>query len=107
MKTRAEFSRVKNTGQAKAGRWVILSTLADPSIDSLHTGFITTKRCGKAHDRNRVKRLLREVFRRSRALMPVGVDIVAVARSEQTCPTLDETRAELLGAVVKRKAPTQ
>ena len=56
-------------------------------------GITVSRKVGKAHDRNRVKRLLREVFRRSRALMPVGVDIVAVARSEQTCPTLDETRA--------------
>lgn len=70
-------------------------------------GITVSRKVGKAHDRNRVKRLLREVFRRARALLPVGIDIVAVARSEQTCPTLDETRAELLGAVVKRKAPSQ
>jgi ribonuclease P protein component len=56
---RADFSRVKNTGQAKAGRFVILSTLADPALASLRTGFITTKRCGKAHDRNLLRRRLR------------------------------------------------
>ena len=31
MTSRADFARVKTTGQAKAGRWVILSTLAEPS----------------------------------------------------------------------------
>lgn len=59
MKRRADFARVKTTGQAKAGRFVILSTLADPALDSLRTGFITTKRCGKAHDRNLLRRRFR------------------------------------------------
>jgi len=59
MRNRADFLRVKTTGQAKAGRFVILSTLADPALESLRTGFITTKRCGKAHDRNRLRRRLR------------------------------------------------
>ena len=59
MSARADFARVKTTGQAKAGRFVVLSTLADPSLDSLRTGFITTKRCGKAHDRNLLRRRFR------------------------------------------------
>ena len=59
MKHRADFARVKNTGQAKAGRFVILSTLADPALNSLSPGFITTKRSGMAHDRNLLRRRFR------------------------------------------------
>jgi ribonuclease P protein component len=59
MTSRADFARVKTTGQAKAGRFVILSTLEDPSLDTLRTGFITTKRCGKAHDRVLLRRRFR------------------------------------------------
>ena len=59
MNARADFARVKTTGHAKAGRFVILSTLADPQLDSLRTGFITTKRCGKATDRNLLRRRFR------------------------------------------------
>jgi ribonuclease P protein component len=59
MTRRAEFQRVKSTGRSKAGRFLILSTLEDPSLDSLRTGFITTKRCGKAHDRNLLRRRFR------------------------------------------------
>lgn len=56
---RAIFARVKTTGQAKAGRFVILSTLADPSLESIQTGFITTRRCGKANQRVLLRRRFR------------------------------------------------
>ncbi|HVJ45816.1 MAG TPA: ribonuclease P protein component [Luteolibacter sp.] len=60
MTTRADFARVKSTGHAKAGRFVILSTLPDPELDSIRTGFITTKRAAKkAHDRVLLRRRFR------------------------------------------------
>jgi len=43
-------------------------------------GLVVTKRVGKAHVRNRVKRLLREVFRRNKARLTVPTDFVFVAR---------------------------
>lgn len=63
MRDRAEFARVRKTGRAKARRFVILSTLEDPSLESVKTGFITTRRCGKAHERNRLRRVFRELVR--------------------------------------------
>jgi ribonuclease P protein component len=59
MNRRADFARVRAEGTAKPGKFIILSTLADSSLDGIKTGFITTKRCGKAHDRNRLRRRLR------------------------------------------------
>lgn len=44
-------------------------------------GVTVGKRVGNAVHRNRVKRLVREVFRRNRALFPEGCDVVLVARS--------------------------
>jgi ribonuclease P protein component len=61
MTHRADFARVKNTGHAKAGRFVILSTLPDPSLQTIRTGFITTKRSGKAHDRSLLRRRFRSL----------------------------------------------
>jgi ribonuclease P protein component len=61
MTQRADFARVKKTGQAKAGRFLILSTLEDPALTTLRTGFITTKRSGKAHDRSLLRRRFRSL----------------------------------------------
>jgi ribonuclease P protein component len=39
-------------------------------------GITTTRKIGNAVERNRARRLVREVFRRNRWLVPSGVDIV-------------------------------
>jgi ribonuclease P protein component len=41
---------------------------------------IGRKKVRKAHDRNRIKRVLREAFRLTKGLIPVGVDLVIVPR---------------------------
>lgn len=44
-------------------------------------GLVVTKKLGSAVQRNRIKRVLREVFRRNRVLFPLGVDLVVVAKN--------------------------
>lgn len=59
---RSDFERVKKTGQSKAGRFLIVSTLPDPKLETIRTGFITTKRAAKkAHDRVLLRRRLRSL----------------------------------------------
>ncbi len=55
-----DFLRIRKTGQAKAGRFVIVSTLVDASLSGIRPAFITSKRAAKkAHDRNLIRRRLR------------------------------------------------
>lgn len=97
MKHRADFARVKNTGQAKAGRFVILSTLADPALSSLSPGFITTKRSGMAHDRNLLRRRFRSFVQ---AHAPKFVEIrrflVTIARPGASQASFAELEADWL-----------
>jgi ribonuclease P protein component len=97
MKHRADFARVKTTGQAKAGRFVILSTLADPELDCLRTGFITTKRSGKAHDRNLLRRRFRALVQtHARQFSEKCRFLVTIARPGAAQATFAELEADWL-----------
>lgn len=97
MTARADFARVKKTGQAKAGRFVILSTLEDPSLASLRTGFITTKRCGKAHDRNLLRRRFRALVQAHAPGFPeIRRFLVTIARPGAATATFAELEADWL-----------
>jgi ribonuclease P protein component len=94
MTQRADFARVKKTGQAKPGRFVILSTLADPELETLRTGFITTKRCGKAHDRVLLRRRFRALVQaHAPGFLEMRRFLVTIARpgaAEATFAELEE-----------------
>ena len=97
MNQRADFARVKKTGQAKAGRFVILSTLADPSLVSLRTGFITTRRSGKAHDRNLLRRRFRALVQAHAPDFPdLRRYLVTIARPGAAQATFAELEADWL-----------
>jgi len=59
-------------------------------------GLTTPRKLGPAHDRNRIKRRLREVIRTSRSLLPAGVDVVLNPRRSARDRELGELRTELL-----------
>jgi ribonuclease P protein component len=71
---RADFLRVYEQGKRFEGRFMTVFIL--PSKRGLHrVGVTATKKAiGKAHDRNRAKRLLRESFRLSRSELNAVAD---------------------------------
>lgn len=53
---------------------------APNSLDYTRIGLTVTRKLGGAVARNRIKRRLREVFRRNRAGLATGIDVVVNAR---------------------------
>ena len=70
------------------------------SLGYCRFGLSTPRRVGNAVHRNRIRRLLRESFRRMQHELPVGYDLVAVARPHEPL-TLNEYD-ELLDALIRR-----
>jgi ribonuclease P protein component len=61
-------------------------------------GITVSRKVGKAHDRNRVKRLVREAFRRHREALPRGLDLVLVARNDRRPEDFEQVVDELITA---------
>lgn len=77
--TRAAFDEVFRAGQS-AGSNFFRVLVRPASTASARIGITVPKRVVKfAHDRNRIKRLLREAFRQQRLDLP-AIDLVVLAR---------------------------
>jgi len=75
---RSEYTLVYQQGTVWTGGLVVMKAMRN-GLGSTRYGFSVTKKLGKAVQRNRVKRLLREVV--SLQSVKVGWDIVFIPRS--------------------------
>lgn len=98
LQRKREFERVFSAGQrcsAPALRLIIARN--DAGIPRL--GLAVSRKVGGAVARNRVKRRLREIFRRERGLLPEPLDIVVVPQAGVDRLTFAELREQFLRAV--------
>lgn len=76
----SEFQRVRDKGR----RWVHGCLIANWQSTQDRTfsrlGVITSKKIGKAHVRNRARRLMRESYRQMQHQLKAPIDLILVAR---------------------------
>ena len=77
---RGEFKHVFEQGRKFPSHHLILYVHSN-GLEQSRLGFVVSRKVGNAVARNRVKRRLREIFRKLLAESPLCCDIVVVARS--------------------------
>lgn len=94
LRRREEFLRVQRTGRRVHTKHFVLVVLPGPE-GLRRLGITVTKKVAKAVGRNRVKRVVREVFRRNRHLFPEGCDVVVIAKSGAPALGYEDVKAEI------------
>ncbi len=89
LRTRDEFRRIKKYGKRITGRSVVFDVLTEKFPYRL-LGITVSKRFGNAVARNRFKRLIREAFRIEQYLLPPGLIIHVLPRTNGSMPTFQE-----------------
>jgi ribonuclease P protein component len=103
LRKRAEFLRVQERG-AKVGVGPLLALAVVNQTATTRIGLTVSSKVGGAVERVRIRRRLREVFRKERQKLPKGLDVVLIARTaarsaeyEALAKAFDEIAVKLRG----------
>ena len=80
VKKRAHFQMTQERGRKHHTLNFLVVVLPRGDEGPPRLGITVTKKVGNAVQRNRIKRIVREVFRRERTRFPTGCDIVWIAK---------------------------
>ena len=94
----SEFARIKAEGQTSHGKYFVLGSLQTEEKLPARIGLITSRRIGCAVERNRVRRRLRELARKSRLEIKQGLQLVLVARRRAVSASFSELEEDWLRA---------
>jgi ribonuclease P protein component len=101
LRRRGEFLDVQRRGR-KIVTPHFLVFLLDVTAEGTRIGVTASKKVGGAVARNRIKRLVREAFRRNKSLFPSGKDIVLVAKRSANGLDFEGLVKELRQAFTRR-----
>jgi ribonuclease P protein component len=79
LKKRYEFRQAQLSGR-RIHTPHFLIVVQPNALQNTRLGITVTKKVGNAVQRNRIKRVVREVFRRNRQLFPISHDLVFIAK---------------------------
>lgn len=93
-----DFSRLYKSGNRFRGKYFTLVYL-DGRFDFSRLGVVASRKVGGAVVRNKVKRRIRELYRRNKTLITRPIDLVAIAKEEAGQTTWTAFREDFLSAL--------
>jgi ribonuclease P protein component len=100
--TITDFKKVYDKGIKRTARSFAVFALEN-GLEHSRFGVTTPRRLGKAHDRNRIKRRVREMLRTSCGMIPAGFDFVVNPRGSAADRGFEELRSELITLLAGEK----
>ena len=105
IRRRVVFDTTRNRGRRVSSRYMTLNFIARDAVKTGETGtvaFLTPKRLGAASVRNKLRRRMREIYRRRLARPDEAAYLVWVARPTALELPFDEL-AECMAALLRRR----
>lgn len=106
IRKKKDFDRLYKNGNRFRGKYLTLVYL-DNNFAFSRLGVVASRKVGGAVLRNRVKRRMRELYRRNKMLISRPVDMVAIAKAESartSWPEFSEDFLSTLKAMDKRRS---
>lgn len=101
VRKRADFELIYKTGFKRSGRLMTMFT-RERETGPARLGIAATRKMGPAVERNRAKRLVRELFRHNKP--GTSVDVVIVPRREMLDASFDRIEAEFRTLLSKSRS---
>jgi ribonuclease P protein component len=99
IRRRAEFQQIYDRGLKVHSRYTTVFLLAN-TLGVGRLGIAATRKLGGAVERNRAKRLIREVFRRNK--IAPGFDVVVIPKRELLDASLSTLEADYRSLLARR-----
>ncbi|MDG4657551.1 ribonuclease P protein component [Ectobacillus antri] len=96
VKKNVEFQAVFQKGKSSANRQFVLYSLDKPGQEEFRIGLSVSKKVGNAVARNRIKRVIRQVFTELKQCIDSEKDFVIIARKPCAEMTYEQMKSSLL-----------
>ncbi len=106
LRRRRDFLRLQAEGRKFVGRWLVF-LYAKGEGGPCRLGITVSRRVGGAVVRNRVKRLIREVFRQNQDLVQGVTDLVVIGRQSARRAGFSEIAEDFFRLAAKNQMSTK